>query len=54
MSIAKALFEQMGGSIEVFSKQGEGSTFVITLPFERAQELKTTVIEKQKENPFKI
>ena len=36
----------MGGSIEVFSKQGEGSTFVITLPFERAQELKTTVIEK--------
>lgn len=46
MSIAKALFEQMGGSIEVFSKQGEGSTFVITLPFERAQELKTTVIEK--------
>ena len=46
MSIAKALFEQMGGSIEVFSKLGEGSTFVITLPFERAQELKTTVIEK--------
>lgn len=46
MSIAKALFEQMGGNIEVFSKLGEGSTFVITLPFERAQELKTTVIEK--------
>nr|WP_288731962.1 ATP-binding protein [uncultured Anaerobutyricum sp.] len=46
MSIAKALFEQMGGNLEVFSKLGEGSTFVITLPFERAQELKTTVIEK--------
>ena len=36
----------MGGNLEVFSKLGEGSTFVITLPFERAQELKTTVIEK--------
>lgn len=46
MSIAKALFEQMGGNLEVFSKLGEGSTFIITLPFERAQELKTTVIEK--------
>ena len=38
MSIAKALFEQMGGSIEITSTPGIGSTFVITLPFEEAEE----------------
>ncbi|MFR5081573.1 MAG: hypothetical protein ACLTEE_02535 [Anaerobutyricum hallii] len=42
----------MGGNLEVFSKLGEGSTFVITLPFERAQELKTTVIEKTEERIY--
>ena len=38
MSIAKALFEQMGGTIEISSTPGIGSTFVITLPFEEAEE----------------
>ena len=38
MSIAKALFEQMGGTIEISSAPGIGSTFVITLPFEEAEE----------------
>lgn len=38
MSIAKALFEQMGGTIEITSTPGIGSTFVITLPFEEAEE----------------
>ena len=46
MPIIKKYVDMMGGTIKAESKLGEGSTFVITLPFERAQELKTTVIEK--------
>ena len=34
MSIVKELVEQMKGSIEVSSVEGEGSTFSVTLPFE--------------------
>ena len=34
MSIVKKIIDKMGGTIEVTSKEGEGSTFVITLPFE--------------------
>ena len=37
MSIAKALIEQMGGTLEVSSQLGVGSTFVVTIPFERAK-----------------
>lgn len=33
MAIVKRLLEQMGGEISVTSKEGVGSTFVITLPF---------------------
>ena len=36
MSIAKALIEQMGGTLEVDSELGVGSTFVVTIPFEIA------------------
>ena len=36
MSIAKALVEQMGGTLEVSSELGVGSTFVVTIPFEIA------------------
>lgn len=36
MTIVKGLIDQMKGSIEVTSKVGEGSTFVITIPFEIA------------------
>lgn len=36
MSIVKSLIDKMGGSIEVSSREGEGSEFVITLPFEMA------------------
>ena len=36
MTIVKGLVEKMNGTIEVQSVQGEGSTFVITLPFEVA------------------
>lgn len=37
MSIAKALIEQMGGTLEVSSTLGVGSTFVVTIPFELAE-----------------
>ena len=36
MSIVKALIEQMDGTIEVQSKEGEGSIFTLTIPFEIA------------------
>ena len=36
MSIVKSLIDKIGGSIEVSSREGEGSEFVITLPFEMA------------------
>ncbi len=36
MSIVKALLEQMNGSITVTSREGQGSTFVITIPFDIA------------------
>ena len=34
MSIVKKIIDKMGGTIEVTGKEGEGSAFVITLPFE--------------------
>lgn len=36
MPIVKQLIELMGGSIEISSELGEGSTFVISLPFDLA------------------
>lgn len=38
MAIVKGLVEQMGGTISVTSKKDEGSTFVLTIPFEIAKE----------------
>ena len=38
MSIVKSLLEKMGGTIAVTSREGVGSTFVITIPFEIAPE----------------
>lgn len=37
MSIVKRIIDRMNGTIVVTSKEGEGSTFVITLPFEIAE-----------------
>ena len=34
MSIAKALIEQMGGTLEISSELNVGSRFVVTIPFE--------------------
>ena len=48
MSIAKALIEQMGGTLEVTSELDVGSTFVVTIPFELADE-REIVPEKAEE-----
>ena len=45
MSIVKALLDKMGGSIEVESQLGEGSTFTFRLPFK----VDENAIETQKE-----
>lgn len=37
MTIVKSLVDKMGGIIEISSKEGVGSTFVITLPFDTAE-----------------
>ena len=40
MAIVNTLVHKMNGTIEVSSTEGKGSTFIITLPFEVAQEKK--------------
>ena len=37
MTIVKGLIEKMSGTIEIESREGAGSTFIITLPFEIAE-----------------
>ena len=39
LSIAKGLAEHMGGSISFTSKEGEGTTFVLVLPFETTDQI---------------
>lgn len=39
LSIAKGLAEHMGGSISFTSKEGEGTTFVLVLPFETTNQI---------------
>lgn len=49
MSIAKALIEQMGGTLEVSSELDVGSTFVVTIPFEIADKKEIMQAEKVEE-----
>ena len=53
MAIVKKIVDALQGTIEVKSKEGEGSSFRITLPFEMAEE--KDIVEKQKkaEEPVK-
>lgn len=52
MSISKALIEQMGGTLEVSSQLGVGSTFVVTIPFELAGE--GAVVQPEPAEPVSI
>ena len=36
LAIAKDLVERMGGTIDFTSKEGEGTTFLLTIPFDIA------------------
>jgi signal transduction histidine kinase/ActR/RegA family two-component response regulator len=41
LAICRSLAELMGGTVQAFSKVGEGSTFMITLPLEKLSETET-------------
>ena len=49
MAIVKQLVEKMGGTIEVKSKKGEGSSFMVRLPFEIADKADMPQIDKDDE-----
>ena len=49
MAIVKKLVEKMNGTIEVTSKEGVGSTFVITIPFEIAESPAEIMIPEEEE-----
>lgn len=46
MSIVKRIIDKMNGTIKVTSEEGIGSTFIITLPFEIAEEPKDKETDK--------
>ena len=46
MSITYNLVSLMGGKIDVDSKEGEGTTFTVTLPFDRTENQETRVISQ--------
>jgi signal transduction histidine kinase/CheY-like chemotaxis protein len=52
LSITRKLVELQQGTIEVESNPGEGSTFTIIIPFERATEEEVTVMRQNEINPL--
>ena len=46
MSIVKALVDKMNGTIEVQSKEGEGTVFTVTIPFEIADEEASDIVQE--------
>ena len=54
MSIVKALLDKMGGSIEVESQVGEGSTFTFRLPFKVGENAIETKKEEQSSGEQKL
>lgn len=49
MSIVKSLIDLMNGTIKITSKEGVGSVFVLTIPFETADRIPEIHPEKQKD-----
>lgn len=49
MAIVKQLADKMNGTIEVKSRQGEGSLFIVTLPFELATEQDVEKLKEENE-----
>ncbi len=49
MSIVKKLLDRMGGTIEVSSVKGEGTTFVVTIPFDIAPTPEGSELEQKVE-----
>lgn len=50
MSIVKSIVDKMGGTIEVHSRLGEGSTFKVTIPYKIVPESKIPVHEEKVED----
>ena len=54
LSIAKNFVELMSGSISVKSKKGEGTTFVVSIPFEFEQAAEPEITEQPVENDLSV
>lgn len=50
MSIVKSIVDKMGGTIEVHSRLGEGSTFKVTIPYKIVPESEIPVHEEKVED----
>lgn len=51
MAIVKELIEKMGGSIQVESELGKGSSFTVVIPFEIDHTPKQNILPKEQEQP---